>query len=45
MTMEQAPFSDSAGEIKNVLSESEIDGGETLVLALILFKILGGQCR
>lgn len=30
VTAEEAPFTDSRGDVKNVLSGSEIDGGESL---------------
>lgn len=36
VTAEEAPFSDSRGDVKNVLSASEIDGGESLSLLRLL---------
>lgn len=32
VTAEEAPFTDGGGDVKNVLSGSEIDGGESLSL-------------
>lgn len=41
MTIDQAPFTDKNKECVVSLR----NGGETLVLALVLLKILGGQSR